>query len=76
MHKTFRVNRGITNRIKEIPEQKGIKQTWSADKLGKSIVNAYVCHRRQPSPELLFEIARILQVDPKDLIDSKESKLI
>jgi putative transcriptional regulator len=76
MHKTFRVNRGITNRIKEIPEQKGIKQTWFADKLGKSIVNAYVCHRRQPSPELLFEIARILQVDPKDLIDSKESKLI
>lgn len=78
MHKTFRVNREITNRIKEIPEQKGIKQTWLADKLGKSvsIVNAYVCHRRQPSPELLFEIARILRVGPKELIDSKESKSI
>ena len=61
------------NRIKEVLEEKGIKQTWLAEKLGKSfsIVNAYVCNRRQPSLEQLFEIARILQVDPKDLIDSK-----
>lgn len=64
------------NRIKEILEQKGIKQTWLAEKLGRSfsIVNAYVCNRRQPSLELLFEIAKILQVDPKELIDSKESQ--
>lgn len=64
------------NRIKEILEQKGIKQTWLADKLGRSfsIVNAYVCNRRQPSLELLFEIAKILQVDPKELIDSKKNK--
>lgn len=55
-------------------DQKGIRQTWLADKLGKSfsIVNAYVCNRRQPSLELLFEIAEILQVDPKELIDSKK----
>ena len=66
----------IMNRIKEMLEQKGIKQTWLADQLGKSfsIVNAYVCNRRQPSLELLFEIAKILQVDPKELIDSKENK--
>ena len=64
------------NRIKEVLEEKGIKQTWLAEKLGKSfsIVNAYVCNRRQPSLELLFEIAKILQVDPKELIDSKEKK--
>lgn len=61
------------NRIKDVLEEKWIKQTWLAEKLGKSfsIVNAYVCNRRQPSLEQLFEIARILQVDPKDLIDSK-----
>lgn len=49
------------NRIKEVLEEKGIKQTWLAEKLGKSfsIVNAYVCNRRQPSLEQLFEIARI-----------------
>lgn len=60
------------NRIKEVLEEKGIKQIWLAEKLGKSfsIVNAYVCNRRQPSLEQLFEIARILQVDPKELIKS------
>lgn len=64
------------NRIREVLDEKGIRQTWLADKLGKSfsIVNAYVCNRRQPSLELLFEIAVILQVDPKELIDSKKKK--
>lgn len=58
------------NRIKEVLEEKGIKQTWLAEKLGRSfsIVNAYVCNRRQPSLEILFQIAEILQVNPKDLI--------
>ena len=61
------------NRIKEVLEEKGIKQTWLAERLGKSfsIVNAYVCNRRHPSLELLFEIARLLQVDVKDLIASE-----
>lgn len=61
------------NRIKKVLEEKGIKQIWLAEKLRKSfsIVNAYVCNRRQPSLEQLFEIAKILQVDPKDLIESK-----
>lgn len=58
------------NRIKEVLEEKGIKQKWLAERLGKSfsIVNAYVCNRRQPSLELLFEIAKILHVDPKELL--------
>ncbi|WP_211637447.1 helix-turn-helix domain-containing protein [Porphyromonas levii] len=66
------------NRIKEMLEEKGIKQTWLAEKLGKSfsIVNAYVCNRRQPSLETLFQIAEILDVDSKDLIgSSQENKL-
>ena len=60
------------NRIKEVLEERGIKQTWRADRLGKSfcIVNSYVCNRRQPSLEVLFEIAKILNVDPKQLINS------
>ena len=63
------------NRIKEVLDEKGIKQTWLAERLGKSfsIVNAYVCNRRQPSLELLFEIAKILGVDVKDLIDNKDT---
>ena len=74
-----RNNKGLNNEQthesnkEEVLEEKGIKQTWLAEKFGKSfcIVNSYVCNRRQPSLEVLFEIARILQVDPKDLIDSK-----
>ena len=59
------------NRIKEVLEERGIKQTWLAERLGKSfcIVNSYVCNRRQPSLEVLFEIAKILDVNPKELID-------
>ena len=63
------------NRIKEVLEERGIKQTWLAEKLGKSfcMVNSYVCNRRQPSLEVLFEIAKILNVNPEELIDSNEN---
>ncbi|MDP3442522.1 MAG: helix-turn-helix transcriptional regulator [Ignavibacteria bacterium] len=58
------------NRIKEVLEEKGIKQTWLADQLGKSynMVNGYVQNRQQPRLEVLYEIARILNVTPKDLL--------
>lgn len=58
------------NRIKEVLEQKGIKQTWLAEQLGKSynIVNGYVQNRQQPRLEVLFEIAKILQIEAKELI--------
>ena len=60
------------NRIKEVLEGKGIKQMWLAKKLGKSfsIVNAYACNRRQPSLDVLYQIANLLQVDIKDLLIS------
>ena len=60
------------NRIKEVLEERGIKQTWLAERLGKSfcIVNSYVCNRRQPSLEVLFEIAKILNVNPRELINN------
>ena len=62
------------NRIKEVLEERGIKQTWLAEKLGKSfcMVNSYVCNRRQPSLEVLFEIAKILNVDTKYLLSSNK----
>lgn len=60
------------NLIKKVLEEKGLKQTWLTKKLGKSyaIVNAYVQNRKQPRLEVLYEIASILQVDPKVLINS------
>ncbi len=58
------------NRIKEVLEKKGVKQTWLAEKLEKSynMINSYVQNRRQPSLDDLYKIARILGVDARDLL--------
>ena len=58
------------NRIKEVLKEKGIKQIWLADKLGKSynIVNGYVQNRQQPRLEVLIEIANILNVNVTELL--------
>lgn len=47
------------NRIKEVLRQKGIKQIWLAEKLGKSynMVNGYVTNKRQPSIEVKYDFA-------------------
>ena len=60
------------NRIKEVLEEKGTKQTWLAEKLGKSynMVNGYVQNRQQPRLEVLSDIAEILDVDIKELLVS------
>ncbi len=62
------------NRIKEVLEEKGIKQVWLAEKLSKSynMVNSYVQNRRQPSLEDLNKIANILDVDVKELLVSSK----
>lgn len=62
------------NRIKEILDERGIKQTWLADKLDKSynMVLSYTTNKRQPSVETLFKISEILEVSVKDLlVDNK-----
>ena len=58
------------NRIKDILQEKGIKQTWLAERLGKSFntVNGYVQNRQQPRLEVLNEIALILDIDVRELI--------
>ena len=60
------------NRIKEVLEQKGIKQKWLAEQMGKSynMVNSYAQNRRQPSLEDLYKIADILNVEAKELLVS------
>ena len=64
------------NRIKEVLEEKGIKQTWLAEKLDKSynMVNGYVQNRQQPRLEVLNVIAEILDVDVRDLIVSNKEE--
>jgi transcriptional regulator with XRE-family HTH domain len=62
------------NRIKEVLQEKGIKQTWLAEKLGKSfnIVNDYCNNRRQPSLDLINRISEILEVENKELLKSNK----
>lgn len=62
------------NRIKDVLEEKGIKQKWLAEKLDKSynIVNGYVQNRQQPRLEVFMAIAEILDVDVKELIISNK----
>lgn len=64
------------NRIKEVLEEKGIKQTWLAERLGKSynMVNGYVQNRQQPRLEVLFEIAKVLDVEVAHLLADPKRK--
>ena len=66
------------NRIKEVLQEKGIKQTWLAEKLGKSfnMVNDYCNNKRQPSLEILFKVAELLNVDVKSLLQEKKDSAI
>lgn len=65
------------NRIKEVLEEKGIKQKWLAEKMNKSynMINSYAQNRRQPSIEDLYKIAEILDVDVKELLISNKEKI-
>lgn len=58
------------NRIKEVLSEKDLTQTWLSVQLGKSynMVNGYVQNRRQPSLEILYKIAELLEVSPKQLL--------
>ena len=57
-------------------QDKGIKQTWLAERLGKSfnMVNEYCNNRRQPSLEDLNRIAEILDVDVRELLKSNKEE--
>lgn len=65
------------NRIKEVLKEKGISQTWLANKMEKSYntINEYARNVRQPSLEDLYRIAEILDVDIKVLIVSNKKKI-
>lgn len=59
------------NLIKEVLKEKDITQTWLAKQLGMSfsMTSAYVCNRTQPNLAIIFKVADILNVSPKDLVE-------
>lgn len=60
------------NRIKEFLDAKGITQTELAHRLGKcfNTVNLYATNKVQPPISVLYEIAKILEVDVRELLVS------
>lgn len=59
------------NRIKVVLAELNVKHKWLADKLGKSptTVSQWCTNTRQPSLEQLVNVAEVLNVDIKDLIN-------
>ena len=64
-------NKGL-NRIKVVLVEQHKTSKWLAEQLGKgeATISKWCTHRSQPSLETLVEIARVLQVDVKDLLQS------
>jgi len=62
------------NRIKEVLEERELTQIWLAKQLNKSynMVNSYAKNRRQPSVEVLFRIAELLNVEAKELLQERK----
>jgi len=58
------------NRIKEVLKEQGRTQTWLAEKIEKSyvIVTNYCNNNAQPSIEVLRKIAKVLDVDVRELL--------
>ena len=65
------------NQITELPEKKGIKETWLAEKhdINCNMANPYMQNRQQPKIEMPYEIAKLIEVAVKDLlIEIKKEK--
>jgi putative transcriptional regulator len=61
----------VSNRIKDVLKQREKTQVWLADQLDVDFVTVsrYVNNHRQPSLETLAEIAKLLKVKIRDLIN-------
>jgi len=59
------------NRIRVVLAERNKKNKWLADELGKNqaTVSQWCNNLRQPSIETLYEIAKVLDVDIRQLIN-------
>lgn len=60
------------NRIRVVLAEKQLSNHWLAERLGKTdmTVSRWSTNKAQPSLSQLVEIANVLQVDAKDLIET------
>ena len=72
-------NKGL-NRIKVVLVEQHKTSKWLAEQLGKgeATISKWCTNRSQPSLETLVEIARVLRVDVKELLQStvQESDMV
>ncbi len=61
----------IMNRIKIVLKEQGRTQTWLAEKINKSyvVVTNYCNNKAQPSIPVLRDIAQLLDVDVRELLE-------
>lgn len=62
------------NRLKIVLAEKKRTNKWLAEQLGKdqATVSKWCTNSSQPSLEILLQIARILEIDVKDLLHSSK----
>lgn len=62
------------NRIKVVLAEKDLTNKWLGQQLGKSefTVSRWTTNKQQPSVEQLFDIAKVLHVEVKDLLMPQE----
>jgi hypothetical protein len=67
-------NRKI-NRIKVMLAEKGRTNKWLAEQVGKdpATVSKWCTNAAQPSLEMLLQVAKVLEVEVKDLIREQDN---
>lgn len=66
------------NRIKVVLVEKKKSNKWLSEQLGKdaATISKWCTNSAQPSLETLFEVAKVLEVDPRELIVPTDSQKI
>lgn len=61
----------LVNRLKIVLAEKNITNKWLAGQLNKSVItiSRWSQNKSQPSLEQLREIAKVLNISPKDLLN-------
>ena len=67
----------VTNRLKKILENRGIKQTWLAEKVGvtRGNMSNIINNRQQTTIEVAFKIADILNLKLEDIFIYSKDEL-
>jgi transcriptional regulator with XRE-family HTH domain len=63
------------NRLKVVLAEKQLTGKWLADRLGKSVttVSRWCTNETQPSLEILMEIADMLKIDIRELLNPNKN---